>query len=132
VTYSFGLQPESKIGQGYTKSVFREAMRGIMPERIRRRRSKIGFNSPMYDWYNGAMSSFLLSMVQHPLFLGSPFWDGARLKDFIEGKTLSKSWSFDDWGMTLNIWTMINLVLWQIMFIERTSFSQINLMFLTP
>lgn len=119
VTYSFGLQADSKIGRGYTKSIFREAMRGIMPERIRRRRSKIGFNSPMHDWYNGSMGSLLLLMTQHPLFLGSKFWDGSSLSNFIKQKTLSRSWSMDDWGTTLQVWTMINLVLWQLMFVER-------------
>lgn len=125
VTYSFGLKPESKIGNGYTKSIFREAMQGIMPERIRYRRSKIGFNSPMHDWYNGSMGSLLLSIAKHPSFLGSKFWDGPNLRNFIEQKTLARSWSIDDWGTTLQVWTMLNLAIWQMIFVEKISHKDV-------
>ncbi|PJD96592.1 MAG: asparagine synthase (glutamine-hydrolyzing) [Legionella sp.] len=36
--------------QGETKSVFREAMRGIVPDSILNRRDKIGFATPEKDW----------------------------------------------------------------------------------
>ena len=39
-----------KIRRGYTKYVLREAMKGILPEPIRRRVSKLGFATPERKW----------------------------------------------------------------------------------
>jgi asparagine synthase (glutamine-hydrolysing) len=36
--------------EGETKSIFREAMRGIVPDEILDRRDKVGFESPLGDW----------------------------------------------------------------------------------
>ena len=38
---------------GESKAVFREAMRGITPEFVLRRKNKIGFEPPYTDWMNG-------------------------------------------------------------------------------
>lgn len=39
--------------QGETKSIFRAAMRGIVPDDILDRRDKIGFATPEKDWLAG-------------------------------------------------------------------------------
>jgi asparagine synthase (glutamine-hydrolysing) len=125
VTFTFGLPADCKIGAGYTKRVLRDAMRGIMPEKIRHRRSKIGFNSPMIDWYNGGMATMLRKIVNHRLWLESPFWDGHQLRDYVLEKTNACAWTPNDWGVTLHIWTLVNIVLWQLLFVEK-SLSEIR------
>lgn len=125
VTFTFGLPADSKMGAGYTKRVLRDAMQGIMPEKIRQRRSKIGFNSPMIEWYNGGMAAMLGKIVNHRLWLDSPFWDGHQLRDYILEKTKACAWTANDWGATLQIWTLVNIVLWQLLFVER-SLSEIK------
>ncbi|HHY55695.1 MAG TPA: asparagine synthase (glutamine-hydrolyzing) [Chloroflexi bacterium] len=60
VTYVFSLPPESKIGQGFTKLVLREAMRGLLPEAVRTRRDKIGFAPPVVQWFQGELKQWLL------------------------------------------------------------------------
>jgi asparagine synthase (glutamine-hydrolysing) len=42
---------------GETKSLFRAAMRGIVPDEILDRRDKIGFATPEYEWLKNAFSS---------------------------------------------------------------------------
>ena len=39
------------INKGMTKHLLREAMRGILPEKIRQRRDKIGFDTPQDEWF---------------------------------------------------------------------------------
>lgn len=39
-----------KIRNGWTKYILREAMKGIIPEKIRRRRGKLGFDTPQDRW----------------------------------------------------------------------------------
>ena len=94
-------------------------MAGIMPEAIRLRRAKIGFNSPMVEWYNGGMSALLRQAVSHPLWLDSSLWDGPGFRDYILNKTDNRAWKTEDWGITLSVWSMVNILLWQLLFVER-------------
>ncbi len=47
----FSLPYDSKIGNGFTKRIQRDAMKGIVPDQIRLRRDKIGWNSPSHEWF---------------------------------------------------------------------------------
>jgi asparagine synthase (glutamine-hydrolysing) len=121
VTFAFALEARAKIGEGFTKRILRDAMAGIMPESIRRRTAKIGFNSPMIEWFNGGMVPLIEKVVRHPLWLESPFWDGPRQRDEILSRCRAKAWTMNEWGLSLRVWTQMNLVLWQLLFVERIS-----------
>ena len=58
VTYCLSLPWNSKIRRGYTKSILRDAVKGILPEDIRMRKLKIGFNTPIFDWMRGPLKSY--------------------------------------------------------------------------
>lgn len=123
VTFAHALPAESKFGGGYTKRVLRDAMSGLMPERVRLRRFKIGFNSPMVEWFNGGLAPLISQVVQHPLWLGSPLWDGPKLRDAVLAKTAARAWTKNDWDETIHLWTKFNLVLWQLLFVEKSTAS---------
>lgn len=55
VTYCFSLPWTSKVGNGYTKRILRDAMKGIVPDAVRLRRDKIGWNAPMHEWLKGPL-----------------------------------------------------------------------------
>ena len=55
VTYSFSLPWTSKVGGTYTKRIMRDALKGIIPEEIRTRRDKIGWNAPIHEWFRGPL-----------------------------------------------------------------------------
>jgi asparagine synthase (glutamine-hydrolysing) len=121
VTFVIGLPPETKFGGGYTKRILRDAMRGIAPEKILSRINKIGFNSPMIEWFNGGMKPLIHKVLNHKLWIESPFWNGRILREQVLQKTDDRAWTYNDWGTTLNIWTLMNVVLWQLLFVERTN-----------
>jgi asparagine synthase (glutamine-hydrolysing) len=50
IEYLFILPMSVKIRNGWTKYLLREAMRGTLPEKIRKRRSKLGFPAPEEEW----------------------------------------------------------------------------------
>ena len=50
VEFVFGLPIDQKIKKGWTRYVYRNAMKGRMPELNRLRRSKIGFTNPETGW----------------------------------------------------------------------------------
>lgn len=119
VTFCAGLPPQAKIGHGFTKRILRDAMRGIMPEKNRLRLSKFGFNSPMIEWFNNGLAPLIERVTSSPLFLDSPHWDGPGIRSRVLEKIYRKGWTMADWGETLSIWTKLNVVIWQMMFITR-------------
>ncbi len=50
VEYSFSLPSNQKIRNGITKYVYRNAMKGVIPEKILSRKSKLGFVTAEADW----------------------------------------------------------------------------------
>jgi len=63
VTYVFSLPVKNKIGQGYTKLLLREAMKGKMDETLRTRTYKVGIGSPIDYWFNGNLKGWVLDSV---------------------------------------------------------------------
>lgn len=63
VTYVFSLPTSSKIGQGFTKLLVREAMKGKMDESVRTRTFKVGIGSPVDYWFNGALKEWVLDSL---------------------------------------------------------------------
>jgi len=50
VEYIFSLPINQRIKNGWTKYILRNAVKGLVPEKIRKRRSKIGFAVPERKW----------------------------------------------------------------------------------
>jgi len=50
VEYVFELPMSAKINGRWTKYVLRQAMKGVLPEKVRLRRSKMGFPAPSEEW----------------------------------------------------------------------------------
>ena len=55
-----GMPGEYKISDGWTKRLLRESMRGILPEPIRVRRDKIGFETAEEEWATGPLKQEFL------------------------------------------------------------------------
>lgn len=50
VEYSLSIPAKFKLQKGITKSVFRESMRGIVPDKVLGRLDKLGFPAPDKEW----------------------------------------------------------------------------------
>ena len=68
VTYTFSLPWTSKVGRTYTKRIMRDALKGIMPEQIRLRRSKIGWNTPLHEWFKGPLKDVIENLINDEEF----------------------------------------------------------------
>jgi asparagine synthase (glutamine-hydrolysing) len=121
VTYTFSLPPETKIGGGYTKRILREAMQGLVPESILKRRSKIGFNSPMIEWFNAGLNGVVEKTIRHPRWNDSRLFDGRKLGAEILTKIQDRSFTQADWGKTLTYWSYLNLIIWEMLFLDDES-----------
>ena len=104
VEFLLSLPEHYLIAQnGETKSVFRAAMRGIVPDEILDRKDKIGFQTPEKKWLE-SMKSMVKEWLQTDIAL--PFLDQqAILQEFssiIEGRQ----------RFSYQVWRWINFIRW--------------------
>ena len=56
-------------------------MSGLLPEPIRLRRPKLGFNVPVGHWLTHGLGDWLWDEVNDKRFLSSELWNGHSLSD---------------------------------------------------
>jgi asparagine synthase (glutamine-hydrolysing) len=105
VRYVFSLPMQSKLGGGFTKRILREAMKGILPENIRTRKLKTGFNAPLQSWYQNELKTFLLDEVNSASFLTSNYWNGKVIRDFTEYACKQNNWPETE---SFRLWPVLN------------------------
>ena len=65
----------SKIRQGTTKFIFREAMKGILPEVIRTRQDKMGFVNPQEHWIRHELKDAIEAIFASDRFRSRKYFD---------------------------------------------------------
>ena len=118
VTFGLALPAESRIGGGFTKRVLRDASDGLIPDSIRFRRSKIGFNAPLIEWYNSSLNDFLVAVTQQPFFRETSLWDGVKLGTDLRARIAAAPWTYDDWATLARVSVMASMAVWHRQFIE--------------
>lgn len=69
VCFAFSIPYSSKIKNGFTKSIIRDACAPFMDHEVMYRKAKIGFNSPMTEWFQGDLKEFLLDTIHSKDFM---------------------------------------------------------------
>jgi asparagine synthase (glutamine-hydrolysing) len=105
VQYVFSLPIESKLGGGFTKRILRDAMRGILPEKIRTRKLKIGFNAPLQSWFNNELKEMIADEVSSRSFVESDFWNGAVVKEVVMKHLHAGKWTSAE---SYRFWPVLN------------------------
>ncbi len=104
IEYVFQIPSVYKIHNGWSKYILRESIKGVIPERIRLRKDKIGFATPEFRWLNEMKNEFKEYIT-------------TDMKEFIDTKKL-----LDDWDLLINgqvksgvttIWRFINFAVWK-------------------
>lgn len=89
--------------EGVTKYIFREAMRGIVPDKILDRKDKIGFETPDNQWLLAEKNTITIWLKQ---FDQIPMLDSSKALLFYEGICNGKNQDF------LGFWRLINFYKW--------------------
>jgi asparagine synthase (glutamine-hydrolysing) len=105
VSFIFSLPFSSKVGEGYSKRIVRDALKGFLPEPIRTRKWKVGFNAPMTEWFSGELKEFIQDEISATSFLQSDIWNGKKVKLFAEKRMQNSSWSWND---CISFWPILN------------------------
>jgi len=104
VSYIFSLPTSSKIGNGYTKKILRDAMKNTLPEDIRTRTFKVGIGVPD-EWYTNQLKPMILDLFHSKEFLESEYWDGKGIVKYLETGYRNNSLTKSDFNL---IWGLVS------------------------
>ncbi|MFQ5492668.1 MAG: asparagine synthase (glutamine-hydrolyzing) [Candidatus Dojkabacteria bacterium] len=106
VEYVLGLPADQKIKHGWNRFVYRNAMKGLMPESIRSRRKKIGFTTPEARWMRSKSNRFEELLGSDKAFSSGLFQQDTVVKAF-------KAWKSGKInGDAMVFWRILNTELW--------------------
>jgi len=115
VEFLFSVPAELKIQGGITKYILRHALKGILPEEVRTRQDKLGFPTPLREWFKTVLRGRVEELLHSREFASRPYFDRAgvqkKFKEYLEGR--------DDLQYT--VWSWVNLELWFRKFIDSRS-----------
>ena len=111
VTYTFSLPWTSKVGGTHTKRIMRDALKGILPEKIRVRRDKIGWNAPLHEWLKGSLKNEIDELCKNDILTreAKDSWEKFQ-------KKASPNWSDGQ-----KIWAVLMPELWKRAIISQTT-----------
>jgi len=81
VCYLFSLPSSVKIGSHFTKQILRDALKGILPESIRTRTSKLGFPNLTEAWTSPKSQKFMQDIIHSQAFQDSNIWNGKQIQN---------------------------------------------------
>src|SRR6185369_11791314 len=67
VEYGISLPDDLKVHSGWSKYAVRQAMRGLLPESVRLRKTKLGFAAPDQDWPANALRHQITELIEDSL-----------------------------------------------------------------
>lgn len=124
VCYTFALPGDTKFDGTTAKRILRDALRGIIPEVIRTRTSKLGFESPLVAWANGALGPALMAASRSDAWRSAPAAAQAgALATMVQTRTATRSWSAAD-SVSLSLaWRLFAYVLWRDLFLGERNMA---------
>ena len=110
ISMAFSITWRSKLRNGYSKNIVRDALRDIMPASIVNRRSKVGFSTPYAEWAQGPWKEWLMDEITSQAFKNCFYIDAKRVYDntvnVINGKVATGE-------ATEQIWMDLMPYLWE-------------------
>ena len=95
------------IKNGMTKHLLREGMKNILPEKIRMRKDKIGFDTPQDEWFRSSQWQEIVQEV-----LNSQSFRGRNLIDADKAKAQYKKHLSGEANISKEIWKWVHLEYW--------------------
>jgi asparagine synthase (glutamine-hydrolysing) len=82
VCLCFSLPSTTKIGNGYTKLILRECMKGLLPEKVRLRKDKFGFRMPK-KFEKFYFQDYVLENLNSNIFKTNEYFDQKEIREAI-------------------------------------------------
>lgn len=78
VDWVLRLPPEALVHRGWSRAILRQGLRGVLTEKVRTRRWKVGFTTPETRWLR-ARRAAVQGLFRSPQFAARPYWDADAL-----------------------------------------------------
>jgi asparagine synthase (glutamine-hydrolysing) len=111
VEFSTALPDRLKLRGWTTKYVLREAMKGLLPEQILRRR-KMGFPVPLGRWFRGTLRQLLDEFVVGERTISRGHFQPDFLRRLVQEHVAGTA------NHTERLWTLVNFEIWQRHFLD--------------
>lgn len=112
IEYIFSLPANYKIYKGWSKSLLRNAMQGILPDAIKNRTDKMGFSTPQQTW---------LKEIQHEI--KSRIIALKHIDNYVDADKLLENWESIFAGNNYKArdfaWRYMNYLIWKNMFFNK-------------
>jgi asparagine synthase (glutamine-hydrolysing) len=119
VDWVLRLPPSAIVHEGWSRAILRDGLRGILTEKVRTRRWKVGFTTPETRWLR-ARRAVVQGLFRSPQFCERPYWDAAAVADtfdrFCAGE-VEPSQIF---------WRAINTEIWMRVFFDHVGNSRLG------
>ena len=115
-TMAFALQWDAKIRNGYSKSIIRDAMVGLMPREVSHRKTNIGFNTPIAEWMQGSMKEYFADIISSLDCVNSSTIEYKNVNDIFQKMWKKETVSFAD---AQEAYTALAPYLWEKCFFRR-------------
>lgn len=112
VAWILKLPPEAIIRHGWSRAILREGLKGVLPEKIRLRRWKVGFTTPEMRWLK-ARRAVIQGLFRSPAFCSRKYWNGLAVADTFRAACDGQI------EESLFFWRAINVELWLRVFIDN-------------
>ncbi|MBU4490835.1 MAG: asparagine synthase (glutamine-hydrolyzing) [Euryarchaeota archaeon] len=105
VEFCFNLDSSKKIRNGLGKWLLREAMKGILPEKIRTRKDKTGFNAPFDQWIRNENRAEIEALIHRKSMTNEIIYRQDAVKALYEEHLSGANHYMFFWQyINLNIW----------------------------
>ena len=84
VEWILKLPSKAIVNGGWSRAILRDGLKGVLPDRIRLRRWKVGFTTPEFRWLR-AERAWVQGVMRSPAFCARPYWDGLAVADAFDG-----------------------------------------------
>jgi len=110
VEFAAAIPPAMLLRDGTTKWIFKEAMRGILPDDVIDRR-KQGFGVPLGRWFRGKLGGFVRDLLLTKRSRERGFFNPAAVEDLVRRHQAGRP-------LDLELWTLLSFELWCRAFID--------------
>ena len=105
VEFVFSLPSDFKIRNGWNKWIMRQALKDILPDKIVKRRWKVGFSTPEVAWLRESKKE-INEILTSKSFLSRPYFNHAKIQKAFEEFVAGKN------DESMLFWRIINIELW--------------------
>jgi asparagine synthase (glutamine-hydrolysing) len=116
VTYCFSLPWQSKLRNGFTKAILRDAIQPVLTEQVVRRKSKTGFGTPFTNWFLGPWKEFIKDTIHSSAFKNSSVINAARVKSKVDNFYAKQNPAFEEGP---ELWAELMPFFWEVAFYKK-------------